>query len=266
MHGRLWWNDPDPCYVRPSIPLKHARLIASWVAISGQFNLNSDWIPGLPAERLDVLKRTMPPHGATARPVDYFDTIMPGLWIVTDARQPVRRDVLGLFNWESQDQSMGCSAAKAGLDTVKNYHAFDFWSNAPAPSFQGEFRFGVPAQSCRAIAVRPAEGHPILISTSRHITQGIVDVTGEKWDSSRCVLSGTSRVIASDPYQLRIAGLNDAGKKWKLVSATLARRDTAAGATVLAEPLSPSEAGWLRVNIHSTASRTVDWSLGFTAQ
>ena len=35
LNGRVWWNDPDPSYVRNSIPLKHARLITSWVAMSG---------------------------------------------------------------------------------------------------------------------------------------------------------------------------------------------------------------------------------------
>ena len=146
----------------PHIPLNHAQLIASWVALSGQFNLNSDWIPGLPPERLEVLKRSMPTHGVTARPVDYFDTIMPGIWLVTDTRQPVRRDVLGLFNWESEGQSIARGAAKAGLDPAKTYCAFDFWADAPAPSFCGEFKFEVPGESCRAIAVRPTEGRPVL--------------------------------------------------------------------------------------------------------
>ena len=103
LNGRTWWNDPDPSYVRAAIPIQHARLITSWVALSGQIYLNSDWLPGLPAERLDIIKRTIPAHGATARPVDYFDTIMPRIWLVSDTRQPVRRDVLGLFNWESED-------------------------------------------------------------------------------------------------------------------------------------------------------------------
>jgi hypothetical protein len=266
MHGRLWWNDPDPCYVRASIPLKHARLIASWVAISGQFNLNSDWIPGLPSERLDILKRTMPPHGVTARPVDYFDTIMPGMWLVTDSGQRIRHDVLGLFNWESRDQVMVCSAARAGLEAARRYHAFDFWSNAPAPSFQAEFKFDVPAQSCRAIAVRPADGHPVLVSTSRHITQGILDVAREEWDSSKRVLSGRSRVVGSDPYELRIAGLNDSGTHWKLVSASVASRDTAAGVAITAKPSSQAEPGWVRVDINSPASRSVDWKLKFNAE
>jgi alpha-galactosidase len=72
MHNRVWHNDPDPVYVRDSMPLKHAQLICSWVALSGQLNLSSEWLPGLPAERLDILKRTMPQHQATARPVGQF--------------------------------------------------------------------------------------------------------------------------------------------------------------------------------------------------
>jgi hypothetical protein len=259
MNGRLWWNDPDPCYVRPSIPLNHAQLITSWVALSGQFNLNSDWIPGLPAERLNLLKRTMPAHGAVARPVDYFDSIMPGIWLVTDTRQAVRRDVLGLFNWDSKDRTLGCTAVKAGLDPAKIYYVFDFWADAPAPSFHREFQFDVPAQSCRVLAVRPAEGRPVLVSTSRHVTQGIVDVVDEKWSFFSKSLSGTSLVVAGDPYQIRIAGLNDDGKKWKLSSASVSTPE----AIIAPEPERPSERGWLRVNLRSSSSRPVKWMLKF---
>jgi len=266
MHGRLWWNDPDPCYVRASLPLKHAQLITSWVALSGQFNLNSDWIPGLPAERLTLLKRVLPPHGATARPVDYFDSVMPSLWLVTDQRQPVRRDVLGLFNWESREQSFACAAARAGLDPARSYFAFDFWADRPASSFNGQFQFTVPAQSCRAIAVRAAAGHPVLVSTSRHITQGMVDVKEERWSNSARRLSGTSRVVSGDPYQVRIAGLHDGGKPLRLLAAEVAAADAAAGVTIAPAPAAPEEAGWLRVNLRSPESREVHWELRFAAE
>jgi hypothetical protein len=266
MHGRFWWNDPDPCYVRASIPLAQAQLITTWVAISGQFNLNSDWIPGLPPERLDLLKRTMPNHGATARPVDYFDTIMPGIWLVTDTRQSVRRDVLGLFNWEARDQTITCTASRAGLDPSKTFYAYDFWADTPAGSFHGEFKFDIPAQSCRAIAVRSAAGHPVLVSTSRHVTQGIVDVTEEKWSDSSKALSGTSQVVGTDLYQLRIAGLADGGKKWALNSANVSAADKFAGVTITSKPAQPSEAGWLRINLNSPNSRKVKWMLNFTAE
>ena len=50
LNGRVWWNDPDPCYVRASIPIDACP--AHHVMggdLSGEFNLNSDWLPGLPA-------------------------------------------------------------------------------------------------------------------------------------------------------------------------------------------------------------------------
>jgi hypothetical protein len=266
LHGRTWWNDPDPSYVRASVPLSQARLLTSWVALSGQFNLNSDWIPGLPAERLEVIKRTMPHHGATARPVDYFDTIMPGIWLVSDTRQSTRRDVLGLFNWESTNQTIAASTVKAGLDPVRNYYGFDFWGNAPVASFGGEFKFDVPAQSCRVIAVRATAGHPVLVSTSRHVTQGMVDVTGENWRGSSQTLSGASQIVGSDPYELRVAGLNEGGKHWKLIAATIAAADLTAGVSITPKAVASGEAGWLRVLITSGNSRNVKWRLKFALE
>ena len=252
LHGRVWWNDPDPSYVRPAVKLNHAQLLASWVAISGMFNLNSDWLPGLPPERLDILKRCMPSHHVQARPVDYFDSPMPGIWLLTDTSQSVRRDVLGLYNWERAPRAISYDAAKAGLDGTKTYHAFDFWSRAPLPDFSGVFAFEVPAESCRVVAVRADEGHPVLVSTSRHVTQGIVDVSGERWRRNQ--LSATSQVVAGDPCELRIAGLD----KWKVVSSTVSAADRAAGVRITAQS---QEAGWLRVTIASKDSRAVKWSV-----
>ena len=221
------------------------------------FNLNSDWLPGLPPERLDILKRCMPSHHAQARPVDYFDSPMPSIWLLTDTSQSVRRDVLGLYNWESAPRQIGYDAGKAGLDQTKTYHAFDFWSHAPLPDFRGAFAFDVSAESCRVVAVRADEGHPVLVSTSRHITQGIVDVSGEKWRRNQ--LSATSQVVAGDPYELRIAGL----EKWKVVSTNVSAADRAAGVRITAQS---QEAGWLRVTMASKDSRAVKWSVNCEAK
>ena len=260
LHGRVWWNDPDPAYVRPAVKLNHAQLLASWVAVSGMFNLNSDWLPGLPPERLDILKRCLPSHHAQARPVDYFDSVMPSIWLLTDGGQSVRRDVIGLYNWDSTPRTIGYDAAKAGLDGSKTYHAFDFWSKSALPDFKGGFKFATPAESCRVIAVRADEGHPVLVSTSRHVTQGIVDVTGEIW-SDRC-LSATSQVVANDPYELRIVGLADGGVSWKPVGVTISAEDTAAGVTVDMQ----GDGGLLRVMIKSPVTRAVKWSVKFVSQ
>lgn len=265
LHGRIWWNDPDPCYVRASIPLNHAQLITSWVAVSGQFNLNSDWLPALPAERLNVLRRTMPAHHATARPVDYFESILPSIWLVTTNDNAVRRDVLGLFNWDSHARPIAYGAGKAGLDPNKTYHAFDFWSGEPLPDFTKEFVFDVPGESCRVVAVRAAEAHPVLVSTSRHVTQGILDVADERWSSGNR-LTALSQVVAHDPYELRIAGLRDGNKHWKLASAKVSAADQRAGVEIESGPQAADEQGWLRVTLRSPASRMVHWELRFTTE
>jgi hypothetical protein len=245
--------------------LSHARFLPSWVALSGAFYLNSDWLPALPAERLDIMKRTMPAHGVTARPVDYFDSPLPTTWLVSDTRQPVRRDVIGLFNWATPVLKADCSCAKLGLDPAKTYHAFDFWANQPLASFQGEFKCDVSSNSCRVISVRAEAGHPLLVSTSRHVTQGIVDVTGEEWNAARKTLSGVSQVVGNDPYELRLAGLDAGGKQWKLTSAKVAAKDKAAGVTIAPRPAAGGEDGWCRVGIDAKQSRAVRWTLEFTA-
>jgi len=256
LNGRTWWNDPDPSYVRAALPLNEAQFLTSWVALSDAFNLNSDWIPDLPAERLNVMKRTMPYHGATARPVDYFDRDMPRIWLVSDLRQSTRRDVLGFFNWDKKDAVITTSAAKTGLDAAAStWHGFDFWANEPVADFKGDISFTVPGRSCRVIAVRAAVGHPVLLSTSRHVSQGILEVTDETWNADTQTLSGVSQVVANDPYELRIAGMGDGGKIWKPVSAE------ADGVTTELQ----EGPGLVRVMMHPATSRAVKWSVKFKA-
>jgi hypothetical protein len=262
MNGRVWWNDPDPSYVRPAVKLNHAQLLSSWIALAGMFNLNSDWLPGLPPERLDILKRCLPSYRAVARPVDYFESIMPSIWLTSQTDRPVRRDVLGLYNWESTNRIVCYDTARSGLESAKTYHSFDFWGKAALPDFTNSFSFEVPAESCKVIAVRAAEDHPVLVSTSRHVTQGMVDVIEENWDSASSTLSGTSKVVGKDPYELRIAGLNDGGR-WKLVSASIPTGQKAASADIKSETSINGEENWIRLLITSETTRAIDWSVKF---
>jgi hypothetical protein len=236
------------------------------VALAGQFFLVSDWLPALPNERLDILKRTMQSHSATARPVDYFDNILPTTWLVTATNDTVRRDVIGVFNFETNRSNVNFSCAKLGLDATKNYFAFNFWANSPGPMIQADFNCELPPNSCRILAVRAVENHPVLVSTSRHVTQGIVDVTGEKWDVTTKTLSGISQIVGNDSYELRVAGLNADGRKWKLVSAKVSPKDVAAGVGIAAKPAVMGEDGWCRVGVDSKTSRAVKWTLGFASE
>jgi len=275
LHGRIWYNDPDPLYVRTSLPLNEARLICSWVTISGQLSVSSDGFIGLPPERLDLLRRTMPSHGLWARPVDLFEEKIPRLWLLSDTRREPRRDVIAAFNWGDTPITIEYPLDRIGLAGDKEYIAFEYWSNALRPPFKGNLKLTLPSHAgagaaapgekasqecCAVLAVRPVTDAPQLISTSRHITQGIVDVLEEKWNAAARELSGTSQVVGGDPYELRVLTYSAKGL-WKPEAADLAPEDRAAGATAAMQ----GEARLVRVTIRSPDSRQVRWKVRFAA-
>jgi len=259
LNGRVWYNDPDPVYVRSKVPIEHARLICSWVTLSGDLNLCSEWLPSLPADRIDLLKRTMPSHGLPSRPVDLFENDLPRIWLVSDDRHQPRRDVIGLYNWTSEPLQIDSALERIGLPGKGPYVGFDYWANAFVPAFEGRLRVTLPKESCAVLAVRPLADHPQLISTSRHITQGIVEVVEENWNATTRTLSGKSKVVAADPYELRIVTVGTAGRSWAVESVQVSADDKAAGVTIVQK----SSADGLRVMIDSSTGRTVAWSVHF---
>lgn len=255
LHGRVWYNDPDPVYVRESIPLNHARVICSWVAISGQMDLSSEWLPALPPERLDILKRTMPPHGLPSRPVDLFENDPPRIWSLCDLRRESRRNTIGVFNWDGQPLAISRSFADLGLDASHEYFAFDYWGDRLLGPFSGSLDLNVPDESCRILSLKPVCDRPQLISTSRHVTQGIVDVVEEVWDEDTQTLRGKSRVVGGDAYELRIVLPNE---RWHIRLTDVANdsNDVTCTATSVQGKL-------FRTVIHSSVSCVVTWSVKF---
>ncbi len=212
LHGRVWHNDPDCLMLRKPLTLDQARAWASWISISGQLNMVSEWLPGLPAERLDILKRSMPNHGLCGRPVDLFESPNPRVWKLT-AQGPTRRDVVGLFNWNAKgpaDISVDLPTLRLPRSASGKYVGFDYWADEFVAPFGKKLTAKLAPGSCRVIALRAVEDRPVLVSTSRHITQGVVDVQAEAWDAASNTLSGTSRLVAGDPYELRIYAPKDA--------------------------------------------------------
>jgi len=263
LHGRIWYNDPDPLYVRASLPLAQARAICSWVTVTGQLNMSSDGFADMPAERLDILKRTMPSHGLQARPVDLFEENVPRIWVVTDSPPQPRRDVVGLFNWASDKKELAVDrpVKDLGLSDQAEYVAFEFWTNSLVAPFKGSLKYVLPPASCAVLSVRQAADHPQLISTSRHIMQGIVDVLEEKWAADARELAGTSKVVGGDAYELRVLTRSTLGA-WKAAGAEVSQGDRAAGVTVLVA----EEADLVRVTLKSPQGRDVRWKVRFAAK
>lgn len=67
-----------------------------------------------------------------------------------------------------------------------NYLAFDFWPQKFLGCFRDKIKLNpLPLGSCQVIALRKAIDRPQLISSSRHVGQDAVSVTGQDWLQDR---------------------------------------------------------------------------------
>lgn len=142
-----------------------------------------------------------------SRQADLVANRTPGIWpVVSHATDRLpRRVVVGLFNWENtEEKRFDVPLVALGLPEAGTYIAFDLWRNALTPPFQGRLVHTLQPQGSTVLTVRPVLDRPQLIATSRHIKQGLLDVTTERWDATTRTLSGVSETVAGDRYELCI--------------------------------------------------------------
>ena len=258
LNGRVWYNDPDPHYVRPIVPLAQAQTLSSWVGLSGFLNTTSEQYGDLPAERLDLLRRTLPAHGMKVTPVDFLEQRVARVWNVTDTRVTPPRHAIGMFNWEVEDQksvSIDRSLVQCNLDNAKTYVGFDFWRNQFLPEVRSRIQVVLPYNECRIWSLRERTDHPMVVSTLRHVTQGIVDIIHEQWDPGTRTLNGASRIVAGDCYELRVWTPNGARPK------SVALEGDSNGATI--QLVKSADKDGFRVTIESPQTTVVAWRLVF---
>jgi hypothetical protein len=137
-----------------------------------------------------------------ARPLDLFENAIPQVWLLSDEKDATRH-VVAVFNWDTTTPSQtSIPLEKIGTGP---FTGFEYWEGIPVNPVGNALDVTVPPASCKVIALRTANGTPSVVSTSRHITQGIIDLADEHWDDASKTLSGTSRVVGGDPYEIRIA-------------------------------------------------------------
>ena len=95
--------------------------------------------------------------------------------------------------------------ADLGFDPAKEYFVFEFWTKKLLGSFTSAFIPGSidPKYRCQAFAVRERLDRPQIVATNRHVSCGGVDLVEAGWE--RSVLTGRSRVVGGDVYEIYLA-------------------------------------------------------------
>src|SRR5262249_55894755 len=123
-NGRLWWNDPDAVVLTGTLSDDEFQFHATSVYASGGMLLSGDDLTKIPAHRLAMLRKLLPPTGTAADFED--DSLQVGIVKRPDAR------MVCLFNWEDKPQTVSFRLPKASRIT-------DFWSGAELGRHEGEF-------------------------------------------------------------------------------------------------------------------------------
>ncbi len=251
-NGVFWTNDPDCLLVREPFTLDQARMWASLISLSGGVVFISEHLPSLPSERLDIIKKAMPVYMnngsgyAFGRPLDLLENNPPTIWDFEVNRPFASWHVVGLFNWSEKEATRTVEFGKLGIEEQSPFHLVDFWKNQYLGAYRNSFRASLPPMSCQVLAVHKERDHPHIISTSRHILQGALEISDSKWNEQISTLSGVSRVVKNNPYELTVF-CGDRGLR-ELHNATL---------------LKSAESGVLQFRIASDRTTEIEWSASF---
>ena len=196
--------------------LAEARTLVTYVALTGVAYPLVSVMPELPAERIRLLKMTLPTmpivpidlfsRGSDARyglrhtqPDYYIHNYPEILDLKVNAKSGVY-DVAALTNWRSQRTTGELSfAEKLGLDAGSSWVVFDYWNQKLLGVFKDRMTIEIEPHDTRVLLVYRLLNRPQLIGLSRHIT-GAYSIRGLSWDAAKNTLRGSSETVPGEPY------------------------------------------------------------------
>ena len=126
------------------------------------------------------------------------------------------------------------------------------------PPFAGPLKLLLADGRSHTISLRRLEPRPVLVGTSHHVSEQADDIVRLTWDAKQTALSGVSRILADDAYELRIVCPPEP-KAWRLAAVGLSAADLEAG--VAAHPWQSGP--WAGATLKSPVSRNVAWTVHF---
>ncbi len=218
LNNIVWHCDPDAAMVRNPLTLEEGRTVVTSIALTGQLYMASDFMAKLPINKIELYRKTMPTTPIV--PIDLYPYKIESnkkdgvVWCCPKVKEFPRAidlkvngstglyDVVALFNWnDEQDEKTVELDKDLGLNSEKEYMAFDFWNQKPVMITDHLISCDIPAHGTRVFVIREILDKPQLVATTRHITCA-VSVKEMNWDPDSKTLSGLSEIIVGIPYSV----------------------------------------------------------------
>lgn len=218
----VWRNDPDHIELRQPDRYRATTL----TSLTGSVMMLTDPPEVYRTDRVEAAKRTAPVlftrpgqlydvdasrssqlhlasrevSGAGPRPFDADQRLTIPLYQVDIARRFEQWTVLARTGGDDPRVAL----TDLGLAPATEYVAFEFWTQRSLGVVRDTLRAPPidPTFQVQAICLRRRVSHPQLLATDRHVTCGGVDLVDVAWRDR--TLSGTSELVAGDPYVLHL--------------------------------------------------------------
>jgi hypothetical protein len=84
------------------------------------------------------------------------------------------------------------------------YLVYDYWNNRLIGETSSRVELSLQSCASTVLAVHKKLDRPQFLSSSRHISQGAMDLLDLSWDKERSTLKGKSLVVKNDPYEITV--------------------------------------------------------------
>jgi hypothetical protein len=212
LNNIAWWCDPDAAADLYAAPVETVRLNAQARALTGQQFLTDDTWTKVPPENYRVWQQSFPM--LDIHPANLYrirgDWTKYDLFDLRIGREWGTWDVVGLNNYYPKVTETTLDLARLPLDAAR-VHVYEYWSGA----YLGEF--GATEKIARTMkghegqlfSVTPVlPDRPALVSTSRHVSQGGLDLEKLRWSQSADAWEAqgkSSHLVSGDSYDLVFA-------------------------------------------------------------
>ena len=213
-HANVFWSDPDCMLVsQAALAREQAQVEATVVALPGQQTFAGDKLAELAPDRVRLIQQALPV--CPTRPGKLYPMFghLP-VWDLHVSRPFGDWHVVALFNWDDEEKDVSVAWNELGEDSERRFVAWEFWTGTYVGEKAGVLSAAVPPRGVRLFALQPLAGHPQFLTSDRHLTQGAVELLGQKWDGSRLV--ARIAAVGGFPQTVRFA----VPKRWKLKSIT----------------------------------------------
>ncbi len=204
------------------------------------------------SDALIVLDRGKIRAGSRPTPVDASQQGKVCEWWMVEIDRPFEHwTILARMNWTPEAlPARTVKFADLGLPSDGEELIYEFWSRKYLGAVKDGFQSpALEPKGVQVYAIRQKLDRPQVVSTSRHISQGGVDLKQVRWQPQTHTLAGRSSVVGGDNYELVVR---------------VPQPMTLSSATIGGQPAKTVVDGDIvRVGCVPSATGDVDWALDF---